>query len=218
MLESGLALAPEMADLHMELGYVHLKRNKRAQARALFLQVLAAMPERHDALLALAKVMALDGEYAAAADLYRRALGLRPDDIVTRNQSRHMSAGNGRARRRRSQPARGDTRRCADGRAGRSPRSRRRRTAVSSCGQARRRNSCGSSKPLKFVLRPELPPIDAGLAIDRVGEIVRPLGFFSVNGAVRTVQFSRLTGMHCATGVPFGSTPLKFASCQWAGK
>ena len=21
-----------------------------------------------------------------------------------------------------------------------------------------------------------------------------------------------------ATGVPFGSTPLKFASCQWAGK
>jgi len=28
--------------------------------------------------------MALDGEYAAAADLYRRALGLRPDDAATR--------------------------------------------------------------------------------------------------------------------------------------
>jgi Flp pilus assembly protein TadD len=29
--------------------------------------------------------MALDGEYAAAADTYRRALALRPDDAVTRN-------------------------------------------------------------------------------------------------------------------------------------
>jgi tetratricopeptide (TPR) repeat protein len=85
VLESGLALAPEMADLHMELGYVQLKRNKRALARARFECVLAATPERHDALLALAKVMALDGEYAAAAELYRRALGVRPDDIVTRN-------------------------------------------------------------------------------------------------------------------------------------
>jgi Tfp pilus assembly protein PilF len=85
VLESGLALAPEIADLQMELGYVQLKRNNRAQARAQFLRVLAAMPERHDALLALAKVMALDGEYAAAADLYRRALGVRPDDTVTRN-------------------------------------------------------------------------------------------------------------------------------------
>ena len=36
-------------------------------------------------LPALAKVMALDGEYAAAAELFRRALGLRPDDAVTRN-------------------------------------------------------------------------------------------------------------------------------------
>src|SRR6185437_13585365 len=29
---------------------------------------------------------------------------------------------------------------------------------------------------------------------------------------------SRLTGRHCATGVPLGSTPLKFMSCQRAGK
>jgi Flp pilus assembly protein TadD len=85
VLESGLALTPEAVDLRMELGYVHLKRNSRANARALFLQVLAVAPARHDAVAALAKVMALDGEYAAAADLYRRALGLRPDDAVTRN-------------------------------------------------------------------------------------------------------------------------------------
>jgi Flp pilus assembly protein TadD len=29
--------------------------------------------------------MALDGDYAAAADLFRRALGLRPDDAMSRN-------------------------------------------------------------------------------------------------------------------------------------
>jgi tetratricopeptide (TPR) repeat protein len=85
VLESGLVLTPDAIDLHMELGFVHLKRNDRAAARAMFLQVRAAAPERHDVLPALAKVMALDGEYAAAADLYRRALGLRPDDAVTRN-------------------------------------------------------------------------------------------------------------------------------------
>ena len=74
-----------MADLRMELGYVHLKRNDRARARAIFSQVLEASPERYDALTALARVMGLDGEYAAAADLFRRALGLRPDDAMTRN-------------------------------------------------------------------------------------------------------------------------------------
>jgi tetratricopeptide (TPR) repeat protein len=85
VLEQGLALTPDDLDLQMELGFVHLKRNQRAAARALFLQVRAAAPERHDALVALAKVTALDGAYADAADLYRRALGLRPDDAVTRS-------------------------------------------------------------------------------------------------------------------------------------
>jgi tetratricopeptide (TPR) repeat protein len=85
VLENGLALTPDAADLRMELGFLSVKRNERAKARALFMQVLAAAPERHDALVALARVMALDGGYAAAADCYRRALGLRPDDAVTRN-------------------------------------------------------------------------------------------------------------------------------------
>jgi Flp pilus assembly protein TadD len=48
-------------------------------------QALAAAPERPDVLAALAKVMALDGDYAAAADLFRRALRLRPDDAMSRN-------------------------------------------------------------------------------------------------------------------------------------
>jgi Flp pilus assembly protein TadD len=85
VIESGLELLPDAVDLRMELGFLHLKRNNRAKARALFLEVLAAAPGRHDVLAALGKVMALDGEYAAAANHYRRALGLRPDDVEKRN-------------------------------------------------------------------------------------------------------------------------------------
>lgn len=84
VLESGLALIPDAVDLRTQLGYLHIKRNNRAEARAIFSQLLAAAPERYDVLVGLAKVLALDGEYAAAADLYRRALGMRPDDAATR--------------------------------------------------------------------------------------------------------------------------------------
>src|SRR5947209_8075974 len=62
VLESGLALTPDVLDLRVALGHLHANRNDRAKARALFSQVLAAAPTRHDVLLALAKVMALDGE------------------------------------------------------------------------------------------------------------------------------------------------------------
>jgi tetratricopeptide (TPR) repeat protein len=85
VLESGLAVTPDAFDLRMELGLLHVKRNDRPKARALLLQVLAATPERPDALAALATVMALDGEYAAAADLFRRVLRLRPDDAMSRH-------------------------------------------------------------------------------------------------------------------------------------
>ncbi|WP_249128424.1 tetratricopeptide repeat protein [Bradyrhizobium lablabi] len=68
----------------MGLGYLHLKTNDRAKARSLFLQVQAAEPHRLDVLSALASVMALDGEHAAAADLYRRVLGQRPADALMR--------------------------------------------------------------------------------------------------------------------------------------
>src|SRR5260221_9853332 len=84
VLEGGLALMPHAVDMRMGLGYLHLMRNDRVKARALFSQVHAAEPGRHEALVALAKVMALDGEYASAAEFYRHGLGLQPDDAVTR--------------------------------------------------------------------------------------------------------------------------------------
>jgi tetratricopeptide (TPR) repeat protein len=84
VFENALALIPNAPILRMGLGYLHLKRNDRVQARHQFLQVRVSEPQRHDAIVALAKVSALDGDYAAAIDLYERALGLRPHDPVTR--------------------------------------------------------------------------------------------------------------------------------------
>jgi tetratricopeptide (TPR) repeat protein len=84
ILESGIALAPGELKLRVELGFVHLKRNDRARARAIWSEVLAMAPERQDARAALAKAMALDGEYAAA-DVFRQVLGRQPDDAMSRN-------------------------------------------------------------------------------------------------------------------------------------
>lgn len=84
VFEAGVALMPDAAVLRVGLGYLHLQRNDRAQARALFLGVRAEAPGRFDALVGLAKVMTLDGEYAEAAEFYRHVLDVRPDDAATR--------------------------------------------------------------------------------------------------------------------------------------
>jgi tetratricopeptide (TPR) repeat protein len=84
VIEAGLELTPEDAALSIGLGYLHLERDDRAKARVAFLRARSAAPERGDAMVALASVLALDGDHAAAADLYRQALIARPDDQVTR--------------------------------------------------------------------------------------------------------------------------------------
>lgn len=83
VLEDGLALVPDGVGFRVTLGFLHLRRNERAMARAQFLKVVAEVPERHDATVGLARVMVSDGEYATAVDLLRRALVLRPDDAAT---------------------------------------------------------------------------------------------------------------------------------------
>jgi tetratricopeptide (TPR) repeat protein len=83
VFEEGLALAPDAIVLRVGLGYVHLNRNDRAAARDQFARVRAAAPGRYDGLVGMANVLALDGEYAVAADLYRRALELQPNNEVT---------------------------------------------------------------------------------------------------------------------------------------
>jgi len=84
VLEAGLALAPDADGLRVALGHLHLRRGDCPAARQAFQQVHAAAPGRHDAMLGLARAMALQGDCAEAAGLYRRALALRPDDPLTR--------------------------------------------------------------------------------------------------------------------------------------
>lgn len=82
-IESGIALRPELVDLQLDLARLHL-RNDRGKARAILSKARDQAPSRTDILTELARVMLLDGDYDAAADAFRHALALQPDDAMTR--------------------------------------------------------------------------------------------------------------------------------------
>jgi predicted Zn-dependent protease len=83
-LRSCLADMPGLVELQMDLALLHIGRNERADARRVLSEALAVAPGRPDVLALLARAMLLDGEYASAADAYRRALAQRPDDAMMR--------------------------------------------------------------------------------------------------------------------------------------
>jgi Flp pilus assembly protein TadD len=83
-VEDGLALAPESIDLKVELGRLLLQNNDRAKARDILIVARDAARGRPDILTELARTLLFDGEYAAAADAFRHALALRPEDTFTR--------------------------------------------------------------------------------------------------------------------------------------
>lgn len=82
--EEALLLMPGSADLRLALARLLVMRNERARARAVLHDAQAAGPERPGVLAELARVMVLDGEYKAAADIFRHALALQPADAMTR--------------------------------------------------------------------------------------------------------------------------------------
>jgi tetratricopeptide (TPR) repeat protein len=84
VLENGLALSPQHIEMKLSLARLQLHRNQRGKARATLMSAHEAAPGRPEVLTALARILLLDGEYASAADTYRRALGLRPDDALAR--------------------------------------------------------------------------------------------------------------------------------------
>ena len=84
VLEECLALAGNIAELQLDLVQLYLGRNARARAREVLTRALDASPGRPDIVALLARVMLLDGDYAAAADAYRQVLAARPDDAMTR--------------------------------------------------------------------------------------------------------------------------------------
>ncbi len=61
-----------------------MHRNDRGKARAILLQAQELAPDRSDVLTTLARIFFLDGEIALAADTFRRALALAPEDALTR--------------------------------------------------------------------------------------------------------------------------------------
>jgi tetratricopeptide (TPR) repeat protein len=85
VIDDALALAPDSVDLKLDLGRLCLQNNERARARAALTAARDAAPGRHDVLIELAFVLYRDGDYATAADVYRHALGLRPDDTMARS-------------------------------------------------------------------------------------------------------------------------------------
>jgi predicted Zn-dependent protease len=84
IMKRGLALAPDSIDLQLDLGRMHVRNNNRSEARHVLAAARATAPGRTDILTELAWAELLDGAYAEAADTYRHALGLRPDDTLSR--------------------------------------------------------------------------------------------------------------------------------------
>jgi predicted Zn-dependent protease len=85
LIKSGLALTPkrDAAALKLALGQLYLRGNDLDKARPVLSELVAEAPSAA-ALSALARVMSSDGDFAAAASLYQRALDLRPDDGLMR--------------------------------------------------------------------------------------------------------------------------------------
>jgi tetratricopeptide (TPR) repeat protein len=81
LLESALGSLPqsETHPLKLALGHLQLKVNNRTGARQTFSEVFKAAPSE-GVLLALARVLVLNGEFDTACGLYRQAVRLRPED------------------------------------------------------------------------------------------------------------------------------------------
>lgn len=84
IIDAALALAPGAVDLELDLARLHLHRNDRVQARATLTRLDKAAPGRPDVLALLGRVLLLEGAYQDAADAFRRALALGPDDALVR--------------------------------------------------------------------------------------------------------------------------------------
>lgn len=84
IIEEGLTLVPDSIDLTIDLGRLCIQNNDRAKARVALERARNAAPGRPDILTELGWILTRDGDYAGAAEAYRHALALRPDDMLTR--------------------------------------------------------------------------------------------------------------------------------------
>jgi len=84
IIADALTLAPASIDLQLDLGRMLVRNNHRTEARRVLTAARHTAPGRTDILTELAWAQLLDGAYAEAADTYRHALGLRPNDTLSR--------------------------------------------------------------------------------------------------------------------------------------
>jgi tetratricopeptide (TPR) repeat protein len=84
VIEKAIAVLPGLVDLDLALARLHLVGNARGTARVILEKAREAAPGRTDIMIELARLTAVEGEYGAAVDIYRHALGLNPDDALTR--------------------------------------------------------------------------------------------------------------------------------------
>ena len=82
--QRGIALLPDAIELRLDLAALHLRRNHRSAAREVLSAARDVAGGRPDILAELAKVMLLDGDYTLAAETYRHALALQPDNAMIR--------------------------------------------------------------------------------------------------------------------------------------
>ena len=76
----GLAVAPMMPALSLQLGHIFLRRRNCAEAKLAFARALEISPNSLDALFGLARAHQEIGENEPAAGHFRRYLAAKPDD------------------------------------------------------------------------------------------------------------------------------------------
>jgi Tfp pilus assembly protein PilF len=76
----GVAIAPMMPDMSIQLGYAYLRCRDALAARSAFARALDILPNSPDALFGIAKSHQEVGENQEAAEFFRRYLAIRPGD------------------------------------------------------------------------------------------------------------------------------------------
>jgi tetratricopeptide (TPR) repeat protein len=88
VLRQGLEVAPNLAELWVVLGGIHLDRAERDNAKLAFARALVTAPDHAGALYGMGVVLMGEGEYARAEQRFRQALARDPADYQT-----HLSLG-----------------------------------------------------------------------------------------------------------------------------
>jgi len=84
VLKQGVAVAPMMPEMAVQLGFVCAAANDHANAGAAFAHALAINPVHADALHGFAILLMTRGDFRQAADLFRRAVSAYPGDALAR--------------------------------------------------------------------------------------------------------------------------------------